>query len=363
MEEGRPGREHHIARQGQDMGEEARSLRRGLARRLPGRLDDIECAVPGEGEEVERGERHRQEFFTVAEIVFEFIAVIFHHVEGLVLDLPARPAGGGDIGDVGFADRQAGHPGDGILDAAATVENLERDPVDQRGVLAIAQGNPGDPPIAAGLDRLALADRFGVPLGLGAVDEIVECLVRGLLAGEDEIIAGVRQQGDNRLAGEQIIAEIDRTQRAEPVGVLGVPALGGIAFAVLFFGAVLRRDELGKQRDDLGMTGRDRRRRQQGVVALYRAIAAFSGQAMRTTELLRAEILGAVPGDQDTVTIASASLRFSPEFASAMAIDANRSRRPGCASRIAENASSLSFAAAICQASLDSRNDSIAASL
>jgi hypothetical protein len=37
-----------------------------------------------------------------------------------------------------------------------------------------------------------------------------------------------------------------------------VPALGGIAFAVLFFGAVLRRDELGKQRDDLGMAGRDR---------------------------------------------------------------------------------------------------------
>src|SRR4029077_18876044 len=59
-------------------------------------------------------------------------------------------------------------------------------------------------------------------------------------------------------------------------------------------------------------------------------------------------------------SIASASLRFSPEFATAMAIDANRSRRPGCASRIAENASSLSFAAAICQAPLDSRIDSIA---
>src|SRR6266550_3838313 len=56
-------------------------------------------------------------------------------------------------------------------------------------------------------------------------------------------------------------------------------------------------------------------------------------------------------------------LEIFPEFATAMAIDANRSRRPGCASRIAENASSLSFAAAICQASLDSRIDSIAASL
>jgi peptidase S46-like protein len=38
-----------------------------------------------------------------------------------------------------------------------------------------------------------------------------------------------------------------------------------------------------------------------------------------------------------------------------MAIDANRSRRPGCASRIAKNASSLSVAAAICQAPIDVR--------
>jgi hypothetical protein len=38
------------------MGEEARSLRRGLAGHLPGRLD-IERRMPGEGEEVEGGER------------------------------------------------------------------------------------------------------------------------------------------------------------------------------------------------------------------------------------------------------------------------------------------------------------------
>src|SRR5580692_586987 len=80
-----------------------------------------------------------------------------------------------------------------------------------------------------------------------------------------------------------------------------MPALGGVAFAVLFFGAVLRRNELGKQRNDLGMAGRDRRRGEQGVVALHLAAGAFSPQAMRTAELLRAEILGAVPGDQDTV--------------------------------------------------------------
>jgi hypothetical protein len=55
---------------------------------------------------------------------------------------------------------------------------------------------------------------------------------------------------EDALAGEQIVAEIDGTQPSQPVGVLGMPALGGDAFAVLFFGAVLRRNELGKQRND-----------------------------------------------------------------------------------------------------------------
>ena len=53
------------------------------------------------------------------------------------------------------------------------------------------------------LDRLTLLApyRFDVALGLGAIDEIVERLVRAFLAGEDEIIAGVDQHFDDRLAG------------------------------------------------------------------------------------------------------------------------------------------------------------------
>jgi hypothetical protein len=42
FEEGQPRRQDHIACQGQDMGEEARSLRGGLAGHLPGRLEDIQ---------------------------------------------------------------------------------------------------------------------------------------------------------------------------------------------------------------------------------------------------------------------------------------------------------------------------------
>jgi hypothetical protein len=138
-------------------------------------------------------------------------------------------------------------------------------------------------------------------LGLGAVDEIVERLVRRFLAGEDEIIAGVRQHCDDRLAGEQIVAEIDGAQRGKPFAVLGVPALDGVTFAVLLFRAVLRRDEFGKQRHHLGMARGDRRRRQHGVIALDVAVGALAPQAMRAAQLLRAEILGAVPGDQGSL--------------------------------------------------------------
>src|SRR5262249_7900984 len=148
------------------------------------------------------------------------------------------------------------------------------------------------------LDRLALADFFLVTLGLGAVDEIVECLVRSFLAGEDEIIAGLRQHSNDWLTGEQIIAEIDRVQREEPFAVPGMPTFDGGAFAILLFRPVLRRDELGKQRHDFGVTRGDRRRRQHGVIALNLTVGALAPEAMRAAELLRAEIFSTVPGDQ-----------------------------------------------------------------
>src|SRR5271155_661980 len=59
------------------MGEEAGALGGGLACGLPRRIEKVEGRVPGEGEQVQRGQRHRQKCFAVAEIVFEFIAVIF----------------------------------------------------------------------------------------------------------------------------------------------------------------------------------------------------------------------------------------------------------------------------------------------
>ena len=76
------------------------------------------------------------------------------------------------------------------------------------------------------------------------------------------------------------------------------PALDGVSLAILFFGAVLRCDELRHQRYDFGMAGRDDRRRQHGVIRLDLAVGALARKAMRAAEFLRAKELGSIPGDE-----------------------------------------------------------------
>ena len=44
--------------------------------------------MPGEGEHVEGGERHGQVALAMAEIVFEFVAVVFQDVEAFVVSRP-----------------------------------------------------------------------------------------------------------------------------------------------------------------------------------------------------------------------------------------------------------------------------------
>src|ERR1700735_5686676 len=56
----------------------------------------------------------------------------------------------------------------------------------------------------------------------------VERFVRGRLAGEDEIVAGVRHHLADGMTGEQIVAEIDRAQRRDPSVVTVEPAFDGV---------------------------------------------------------------------------------------------------------------------------------------
>ena len=171
------------------MSEEAGALRGGLACGYPRRFEPFERGVPGEGEEVEARQHHRQKSLAMAEIVFELVAVIFHHVEAFVLDLPARPAAGDDFGDILFRDGKARDPCHGIFDAALCIDDLEAYPVDEHGVLAVAQRHGLEPAIVEGVGGLALADFFVVTKGLGALDEVVQRRVRTFLGCEDEVAA------------------------------------------------------------------------------------------------------------------------------------------------------------------------------
>ena len=50
----------------------------GLASGLPGRFEQVEHGMPGEGEQIEGRQHHREKPLAVAEIVLEFVAVVFH---------------------------------------------------------------------------------------------------------------------------------------------------------------------------------------------------------------------------------------------------------------------------------------------
>ena len=96
-------------REREGVGEEAGSFGGGFARGLPGRLQQIEDGMPGEGEQIEGGERHGEKLLAVPEIMFELIAVVFENVEALVLDFPSRPTAGDDFSDVVLENGKAGH--------------------------------------------------------------------------------------------------------------------------------------------------------------------------------------------------------------------------------------------------------------
>src|SRR3954454_19758993 len=72
----------------------------------PGEDTERGDGMEGEGEEIEGHEEAGKDEFAVAEIVLEVVAVGLEDVEGLVLDLPAGPAAGGELGDRAGGDGQ-----------------------------------------------------------------------------------------------------------------------------------------------------------------------------------------------------------------------------------------------------------------
>ena len=66
---------------------------------MPGQPAKISRGVEGERKEGEGNRDAGQGLLAVPKVVLKIVSVGLEHVEGLVLDLPARPAAGSELGD------------------------------------------------------------------------------------------------------------------------------------------------------------------------------------------------------------------------------------------------------------------------
>ncbi len=121
-----------------------------------------------------------------------------------------------------------------------------------------------------------LRDR--VRIKRGALHEVIQGFVRRGLGRQEEVPAGRGDRFRNRLAGEQVVAEVDGPQVRQALCVDGQPALGGVAFAVLFLRAILGRDKLRHQRHRHGVAGSHHRAGQHGMVVLRYYVAVATGE-------------------------------------------------------------------------------------
>src|SRR5271165_3811699 len=94
--------------------------------------DGMKC----EGEQVQGDQNGREVLFSVAEAVFEVVALVFENVEGFVLDFPPRPAARCEFDDVFAADRQIGDEAVAIGRLALGIADLDLKPVDLERIIA-----------------------------------------------------------------------------------------------------------------------------------------------------------------------------------------------------------------------------------
>ena len=119
-------------------------------------------------------------------------------------------------------------------------------------------------------------------------------------AGQQEVALGSEDRVDDRLAGKQVIAGVNRFE----MGVVGAescqPALRGLAFTDLFFMPVLWMDELRCQRDDLGLTRGDHGGGKHLMMILGLPVGALAGRALFAMDLVRFEVFGAIEGNESS---------------------------------------------------------------
>ena len=114
--------------------------------------------------------------------LFEVVAVRLEDVEGLVLDLPAGAGAVGEFDDVVAVDVEAGGGGAAVGDGAVGFGAGDLQPVDAQGVVAVANGQVGQPAVTVD----AALRRASRGAAAGGRADAVEVLVEGLVAMNDE---------------------------------------------------------------------------------------------------------------------------------------------------------------------------------
>src|SRR5260370_7023851 len=107
----------------------------------------------------------------------------------------------------------------------------------------------------------------------------------GRLADEQEMPARCPHRLADRLAGVEVVAEIDGIEPCVAWAMGGEPASRRHALAILLVVPVLRNDELWLQRNDPAMARRDQRRRHQRMEIFGRAAAPLARRPARPIPL------------------------------------------------------------------------------
>ncbi len=102
----------------------------------------------------------------------------------------------------------------GVLDGDA-------DPIDEHRVLAIAQWRVLEPAVAVGQALAGGLLDDGPLIEGGTLHEVVEGLVGRRLGGEQEVAAWRPDGIGDRLAGEEVVAEVDGPQMLQALAVRG----------------------------------------------------------------------------------------------------------------------------------------------
>src|SRR5215212_9887487 len=212
LHERRPIGKDEMGRDGSDVLEEAGARAFGGSGLGPELFEAVADRMECEGEEVHGGEHHGEVLLAVAEVVLKVVAVALEDVEAFVLDLPSGPAAGHDLGDGVAGDGQRGHESTAVSDVALGVRDADADPADEHRVVAVPQWRALEPAEARGQALAVGLLRDRVLIERGTLHEVIQRLVRRGLGCEEEIPAGGGDRVRNRLAREQVVAEVDGPQ-------------------------------------------------------------------------------------------------------------------------------------------------------